>query len=281
MRSGTRSARSSPGRSPITSSGRRTAWSTAASGSRPARPGCSASTCRGVRRRRGHDFRYNAVLVEEMPRGRHGLGFSVHNDIIGPYLHRLANDEQKQRWLPGFCSGELITAIAMSEPGAGSDLQGIQTTAVDDGDDCAQRVEDVHHQRHLRRPGDRRGEDRPGRGRTTGISLLVVERGMAGLRARPQPRQDRPARPGHRRAVLHRRRVPAANLLGEEGYGLHRPDENLPQERLSIADRRAGRGRRRCSSSRWSTARTGRRSAARSAVPAQPLRAGRDGHRGP
>ena len=81
------------------------------------------------------DFRYNAVLVEEMVRiGASGLGFGLHNDVVGPYLLDLATDEQKQRWLPGFCSGELITAIAMTEPGAGSDLQGIQTTARKDGD---------------------------------------------------------------------------------------------------------------------------------------------------
>ena len=57
-----------------------------------------------------------------------GLGFTLHNDVVAPYLLRLATEEQKRRWLPGFCSGELITAIAMTEPGAGSDLQGIRTT---------------------------------------------------------------------------------------------------------------------------------------------------------
>ena len=70
------------------------------------------------------DFRYNVVLDEEIIRvGATGLGFGLHNDIVGPYLLSLTTDEQKRRWLPGFCSGELITAIAMSEPGAGSDLQ--------------------------------------------------------------------------------------------------------------------------------------------------------------
>ena len=64
-----------------------------------------------------------------------GIGFALHNDVVLPYLQRLATDEQKQRWLPAFCSGELITAIAMSEPGTGSDLQGIKTRAVKDGDE--------------------------------------------------------------------------------------------------------------------------------------------------
>ncbi|HEY1974169.1 MAG TPA: acyl-CoA dehydrogenase family protein, partial [Pseudonocardia sp.] len=81
-------------------------------------------------------FRYNAIITEEMVRiGASGVGFSLQNDVVAPYLLRLANDEQKRRWLPGFCSGEIITAIAMTEPGTGSDLQGIQTTAVRDGSD--------------------------------------------------------------------------------------------------------------------------------------------------
>src|SRR5262245_994642 len=81
------------------------------------------------------DFRYNAVLAEELTNvGASGVGFTVHTDIDSAYLLDLATDEQQQRWLPGFCSGELITAIAMTEPGAGSDLQGIRTTAVRDGD---------------------------------------------------------------------------------------------------------------------------------------------------
>src|ERR1700733_7970367 len=75
------------------------------------------------------DFRYYAVMNEEFSRaGAHGPGFLVHNEMIGPYLERLCTPEQRERWLPGYCSGELITAIAMSEPGAGSDLQGIRTT---------------------------------------------------------------------------------------------------------------------------------------------------------
>src|SRR6185369_9310880 len=82
-----------------------------------------------------HDFRYNAILVEEIIRsGCSGLGFSLHNDVVAPYLTDLGTEDQRKRWLPGFCSGDLVTAIAMSEPGAGSDLAGVRTTAVRDGD---------------------------------------------------------------------------------------------------------------------------------------------------
>ena len=81
------------------------------------------------------DFRYNMVLAEESARaGASGPGFAVHTDIIVPYISSLGTEEQKQRWLPGCVSGDLVTAIAMTEPGAGSDLQGIRTTAVDAGD---------------------------------------------------------------------------------------------------------------------------------------------------
>ncbi len=84
------------------------------------------------------DFRYNVVLTEETTRGGYsGVGFMLHNDVVAPYLLNLADEEQKKRWLPGFCSGEIITAIAMTEPGTGSDLQGIKTRAVRDGDDWA------------------------------------------------------------------------------------------------------------------------------------------------
>ena len=81
------------------------------------------------------DFRFNMILDEEIARsGATGLTFGLQNDIVGPYFYSLATREQKQRWLPGVCRGETILAIAMSEPNAGSDLRGIKTTAVRDGD---------------------------------------------------------------------------------------------------------------------------------------------------
>ena len=82
------------------------------------------------------DFRFNAVIDEEISRyGGPAPALSLQNDVVGPYFSSLSNDEQKQRWLPGITSGELIVAVAMTEPGAGSDLAGIRTSAVRDGDD--------------------------------------------------------------------------------------------------------------------------------------------------
>ena len=81
------------------------------------------------------DFRYNAIVTEELTRaGASGVGYGLHNDVCMPYFLNYATDEQKQRWLPKMCRGETITAIAMSEPNAGSDLAGIQTTAIRHGD---------------------------------------------------------------------------------------------------------------------------------------------------
>src|SRR5258708_40221555 len=82
------------------------------------------------------DYRYYLALNEEMARaGAHGPGFSVHNDINGQYFQRLVTPQQAERWMRGYCRGEVITPIAMSEPGAGRELQGIRTNAVRDADD--------------------------------------------------------------------------------------------------------------------------------------------------
>jgi len=182
------------------------------------------------------DFRYNMVLAEELTRaGAHGPGFPVHTDIIVPYLSSLGTDEQKRRWLPGCVSGETITAIAMTEPGAGSDLQGIRTTAVDKGDhyvlsgaktfisngamaDLVVVVARTH----------------PDAGHK-GISLLVVERGMEGFeRGRNLDKVGMHAQDTSE-LFFDDVAVPKSNLLGEEGGGFVHLMENLPQERLSIA----------------------------------------------
>jgi alkylation response protein AidB-like acyl-CoA dehydrogenase len=182
------------------------------------------------------DFRYNAIITEETTAGRFsGIGFGLHNDVIAPYLLRLANEEQKQRWLPKFCTGELITAIAMTEPGTGSDLQGIKTRAVKDGDDWV-----LNGAKTFITNGINSdlvivvAQTSPDKG-SQGFSLLVVERGMAGFeRGR---KLDKIGMDAQDTAELSFNdvRVPSANLLGEEGQGFVYLMRNLPQERLSIA----------------------------------------------
>jgi alkylation response protein AidB-like acyl-CoA dehydrogenase len=182
------------------------------------------------------DFRYNVIVSEEQARvGANGPGFSVHSDIIVPYITKLGTEEQKQRWLPGCVTGETITAIAMTEPGAGSDLQGVRTSAVDKGDHyvlngsktfisngilsdlvivVAKTNPDAAH---------------------LGYSLLVVERGMAGFeRGR---NLEKIGLHGQDTAELSFTDVivPKENLLGEEGQGFIYLMMNLPQERLIIA----------------------------------------------
>jgi len=182
------------------------------------------------------DFRYNMVLIEEVTRaGASGLGFPVHNDVIVPYISHLGTPEQKQRWLPGLVSGELISAIAMTEPGAGSDLQGIRTSAVDKGD---------HYVLNGSKTFISNGimsdlvivvcRTNPDAGHQ-GISLLVVERGMDGFeRGR---NLDKIGLHAQDTAELSFTDVvvPKENLLGEEGEGFIYLMMNLPQERLIIA----------------------------------------------
>ncbi len=158
-----------------------------------------------------HDFRYHVVVAEELTRaGAHGPGFPVHTDIIVPYLSGLGTDEQKRRWLPGCVSGETITAIAMTEPGAGSDLQGVRTTAVDKGDHYVLSGSKTFISNgamaDLVVVVARTDSQVDGGLGHKGISLLVVETRHGRLRAWTQPRQGRSGRAGHLRAVLRRRR---------------------------------------------------------------------------
>ncbi|WBB89227.1 acyl-CoA dehydrogenase family protein [Verrucosispora sp. WMMC514] len=181
------------------------------------------------------DFRYNAVLVEEIVNsGCSGLGFGLHNDVVAPYLTELTTEEQRQRWLPRFCSGDLVTAIAMSEPGAGSDLAGVRTTAVRDGDSYL-----LNGQKTFITNGEladlvivvARTADEGAHG----VSLIAVETGTAGF-----TRGRRLAKVGLKandtaELFFDDCRVPAANLLGTENHGFYHLMANLPRERLSIA----------------------------------------------
>jgi alkylation response protein AidB-like acyl-CoA dehydrogenase len=182
------------------------------------------------------DFRYNTIVTEETSAGRYsGIGFGLQNDVVAPYLLRLATEEQKQRWLPKFCSGELITAIAMTEPGTGSDLQGIKTRAV---------KQDDHYVLNGSKTFITNGinsdlvivvaQTDPDQG-SQGFSLLVVERGMKGFeRGRHLDKIGLDAQDTAELSFtdVH---VPAENLLGNEGMGFVYLMQNLPQERISIA----------------------------------------------
>jgi alkylation response protein AidB-like acyl-CoA dehydrogenase len=182
------------------------------------------------------DFRFNAVVAEEL--GRFAAphpGLTLQNDILAPYLISLGSEEQKRRWLPGFASGELIAAIAMSEPGAGSDLAGIRTTGVRDGDDWV-----VSGAKTFISSGINadlvivvtRTDPEAGH---RGFTLLVVERDMPGF-----TRGRKLAKIGQHYAdtaelFFEQVRVPAANVLGQVGRGFYHLMHNLPSERMSIA----------------------------------------------
>jgi alkylation response protein AidB-like acyl-CoA dehydrogenase len=183
-----------------------------------------------------HDFRFNAVLVEEIVgAGCSGLGFGLHNDVVAPYLTELTTDEQRKRWLPGFCSGDLVTAIAMSEPGAGSDLAGIRTSAVRDGSSWV-----LNGQKTFITNGEmadlvvlvaKTASDQGAHG----VSLIAVETGTPGF-----TRGRRLAKVGLKandtaELFFDDCRVPADNLIGTENHGFYHLMANLPRERLSIA----------------------------------------------
>src|SRR5688500_304204 len=183
------------------------------------------------------DCRDKAALAEDRVRiGASGVGFGLHNDVVAPYLDHLATEEQKQRWLPGFCSGELITAIAMTEPGAGSDLQGISTTARKDGDGWV-----LNGSKTFITNGINSdlvivvAKTDPEAAGAKGLSLLVVERDMPGFsRGRNLEKIGLKAQ-DTAELFFDDVRVPAENLLGGENRGFLHLMENLPQERLSIA----------------------------------------------
>jgi alkylation response protein AidB-like acyl-CoA dehydrogenase len=182
------------------------------------------------------DFRYNAIMAEEMAAtGSVGIGLGLQNDVLPPYLDELTTPEQKMRWLPGVVSGETICAVAMSEPGAGSDLGALQTTARRDGGawviDGAKTFITNGLLADLVVVACKTD---PGAGHR-GISLIVVEAGSEGFeRGRGL---DKVGLKSQDTAELFFRdvRVPAQNLIGEEGRGFYHMMGNLPTERLAIA----------------------------------------------
>ncbi|MDO9407923.1 acyl-CoA dehydrogenase family protein [Patulibacter sp.] len=190
------------------------------------------------------DFRFNAVQGEEIQRlglMGFGMGLGLHNDLCLPYLLEFTTDEQKARWLPGVVSGDLLPSIAMTEPGTGSDLASIATTAIK-GDDGAYRVDGA---KTFISSGISTNlvilavKTDPAE-RHRGLSLVVVEGDTPGFeRGRQLEKIGLPAQ-DTAELFFSDARVPAENLLGEEGQGFRYLSRNLAQERMSIAIQAVG-----------------------------------------
>jgi alkylation response protein AidB-like acyl-CoA dehydrogenase len=184
------------------------------------------------------DFRFNQILAEEVAAAGvtgSGLGMILHNDVCLPYFSHYTDAAQKQRWLPGIASGELITAIAMTEPGVGSDLASMQATAVRDGDVYVVNGAKTFITNGINADLVIVAVKTDPTARHRGISLLVVERGAEGFeRGR---NLDKVGMHAQDTAELFFAdvRVPVENLLGEENKGFLYLVSNLPRERLSIA----------------------------------------------
>jgi alkylation response protein AidB-like acyl-CoA dehydrogenase len=184
----------------------------------------------------GTDFLYNCIVNEEIGRsGCTGLGWTLHNDITVPYIVRYGSEEQKQKYLPRCITGELITAIAMTEPGAGSDLQGTKTTAVLDGDHYI-----LNGSKTFITNGQKAGlvivvaktDTSAG---SKGISLFLVEADLPGFSKGKNLIKLGLKAQDTSELFFQDVKVPKENLLGEEGRGFIYLMQDLPQERLSIA----------------------------------------------
>ena len=184
------------------------------------------------------DFRYNLIVGEEIQEAgvnAAGLGLTLHNDICLPYFTSLCDEEQKARWLPGICSGELVTAVAMTEPGIGSDLASMGTTALRDGDDYVVNGSKTFITNGINADLVITAVKTDPSQRHKGMSLVILERGMAGFeRGRNLEKVGLHAQ-DTAELFFSDVRVPVANRLGEEGEGFRYLVTNLPQERLSIA----------------------------------------------
>jgi acyl-CoA dehydrogenase len=183
----------------------------------------------------GADFLYSLISVEESAKTHFsGFLFFLHSDIIVPYLETFGSEEQKQRWLPGCASGDIITAIAMTEPGTGSDLAAIRTTAVRDGDHYV-----LNGQKTFISNGINCGlvivvvkTDTRAEPAHAGISLIVVEDGTPGFeKGRNLEKIGFHSQDTAEMAFVDCR-VPAKNLLGQEGKGFYYLMKKLQQERL-------------------------------------------------
>ena len=181
------------------------------------------------------DYRYNAVIGEELSYAGSTAGITLQSDIVVDYLINYGSEEQKQKWLPGMVSGQVITAIAMTEPGAGSDLQGIRTTAIRDGNHYV-----VSGSKTYITNGQNAdlvfvvAKTDPTAG-SKGISLVLVETDRVGFKRGRNLDKIGQNSADTSELFFEEVRIPITNCLGEEGRGFGYLMSQLPQERLGIA----------------------------------------------
>ena len=188
----------------------------------------------------GADFGYSAIVIEEIARTNcTGPGFPLHSDIVVPYIEDLARPERKQDWLPKMARGEIIGAIAMTEPGMGSDLKAVRTRARREGEHYV-----LNGQKTFITNGQNAGlvivvaKTDPAAGRK-GVSLICVEEGTPGFTKGRNLEKIGLHAQDTSELFFDEVRAPVANRLGEEGQGFRYLIHNLPQERLIIALRSA------------------------------------------
>ena len=190
----------------------------------------------------GGDFGHAVVMSEEIARaGLSGPGFPVHSDIIAPYIARVGNEAQKRKWLPGACSGETILAIAMTEPGTGSDLKAVRTTAVRDGDEYVINGSKTFISNGLNADLIIVVCKTDSKAGAKGMSLIVVEADRAGFRRGRKLKKIGMYAQDTAELFFDDVRVPVSNLLGQEGMGFKYLMGELPQERFTIAVAAAAR----------------------------------------
>lgn len=185
-----------------------------------------------------NDFRFNAVISEELHRNGLagvGLGLTLQNDICLPYFLAGCTPEQEKRWLPGIAQGELLTAVAMTEPAAGSDLAAISTTAQRSGDHYVVNGAKTFISSGINADLVVTAVKTDPSQRHKGMSLLVIERGMPGFERGPRLRKIGQHAQDTAELFFSDVRVPVENLIGLEGGGFAQLTQNLPRERLSIA----------------------------------------------
>jgi len=192
----------------------------------------------------GLDFRYNVVISEELFYAGSSSGITLQSDIVADYLINYGSEEQKQQWLPKMVSGEAITAIAMTEPGAGSDLQGVRTTARREGDEYVVSGSKIYITNGQSADLVIVVAKTDPNARSKGISLILVEATREGFKRGRNLDKIGQHSADTSELFFEDVRVPITNCLGEEGKGFAYLMNQLPQERLGIAVQAQGAAQR-------------------------------------